>query len=231
MPELPEVEHFKDYFIHTSLHKKIDHIISKNAKLLKGGSLKEINEIVSGKKFKSAERRGKFLIADLSDSDYKVVFHFGLTGFFHYKKALDKKGEAYAKVIFVFSNGDELQWINKRNFGRVYIVLDPMNIKTIKMMGPEALALSEKDFGTLLNEKPQSNIKTFLMDQQNLAGIGNDYSNEILFEARINPKSKISELTATQKNLLYTKMKEILKKAITLKIVERKESYPKTWLL
>lgn len=231
MPELPEVEHFKDYFMHTSLHKRIDHVVCKNTKLLQGGSVKEINTILKGKEFKSVDRRGKFLIAYLAGSDYKVVFHFGLTGFLHYKKASDKKGEAYAKIIFVFNNGDELQWINKRNFGRVYILIDPMNIKTIKMMGPEALAISDKDFNALLKEKKQSNIKAFLMDQQTIAGIGNDYSNEILFEAGINPKNKISELTMAQKKLLYTRMKEVLKKAITLKIVEREESYPKIWLL
>lgn len=231
MPELPELEHFKRYFNRTAARKKIDHIRCSDKALLKGGTLATLNKKLHGKSFKRAERRGKFLIVGITGTDEKVIFHFGLTGFLHYKKARDKKGAAYTKVAFVFTNGDELQWINKRKFGRVYVVPDPMKIKTLKTMGPDASSISSKTFYALLEDKQKSNIKSFLMDQSSIAGIGNDYSNEILFQAGIRPQTNIKDLTKAQQKRLYTTMKRILKKAVHLSIIEREEQFPKSWLL
>jgi formamidopyrimidine-DNA glycosylase len=152
MPELPEVEHFKKYFNRTSTGKKIANITCKDGKLLKGGTLKKINSELDGKSFKSATRRGKFLIAEVTGSPYKVVFHFGMTGYFHYKKKKDAPEKNLAKVIFEFSNGDELQWIDQRKFGRVYAVQDIDTIKTLKNMGPEALKISSSGWSALLKE-------------------------------------------------------------------------------
>jgi len=231
MPELPELEHFKRYFNRTAAHKKIDRVRCTNKKLLKGGALAAINKKLHGKTFKRAERRGKFLIVPITGSDVMVVFHFGLTGFLHYKKARDPKGARYAKIIFILHNGDELQWVNTRKFGRVYVVTDLNKIKTLKTMGTDAYALSAKNFYALLDKKEKGNIKSFLMDQENIGGIGNDYSNEILFKAGIHPATIIKNLNKAQRKRLYTTMKTVLKKASHLPIVEREEQFPRSWLL
>ena len=230
MAESPMVERFKHYFKKTSLDKKIDRVVSKNDKLLVGGSVDEISKILKGKTFKDARRRGKFLIADTS-SDYKVIFHFGLTGSLFYKKAEDKKGKAYTRIIFVFENGDELEWANKEGFGRVYVIQDPLEVKTLSTMGPEAVEITPKEFDALLKEKDRSNVKTFLMDQKIVAGIGNLYANEILFQAGIHPTKKISELTVAERKTLYKAMRGVLKKAMGLKVVEGEDIYHKGRLL
>lgn len=232
MPELPEVEGFKSYLNRTSTRKKIADVSVKTASLLKKTSATKLRSLLHGKSFQKAQRKGKFLIVPISGDPHFLVFHFGMTGSFDYAKhaQLSDEDKKYGQVIFIFGNNHALVWINKRKFGKIYLVKDINEIKTIKKMGPDALSFTKKEFIELLKSKQKKNVKSFLIDQGDIAGIGNEYSNEILFQAGIAPTHSIKSLTSAQRSKLYTTMKSILKKAISLRKIPYK-TYPKSWLL
>ncbi|MBD3360120.1 MAG: Fpg/Nei family DNA glycosylase, partial [Candidatus Buchananbacteria bacterium] len=191
----------------------------------------DFQKTLKNKQFNNAWRRGKFLIAELKNDPHKLIFHFGMTGDFKYAKKdnLNKEDKQSAQLIIEFVNDYQLLWLNPRKLGNVYLVKDIKEIKTIKEMGPEALKLSQKEFLSLLNEHSTKNIKAFLMDQSDIAGIGNEYSNEILFQSEINPHIKIEKLSKEQRKKFYNTMKKYLKKAIELKPPDI--HFPDSWLL
>jgi formamidopyrimidine-DNA glycosylase len=208
MPEIPEVEAFKVYVTKTSLEKKIINIVSEGKSLIQDCSVSAFEKTLTGKKFTSAKRDGKYLVLAL-DSHKKVVMHFGLTGSLAYEKNIDVAVK-YSKISFVFANGSVLHWINKRLFGKIWLVENEDEVKGIKELGPDALKISEKEFVALCSKYERKNVKTFLMDQKLIAGIGNEYSDEILFQAGIDPRHSLSDLSAVQIKKIYTEMHEVL---------------------
>ena len=229
MPELPEVENFKKIFSH-ALKKKITDVSCKTPSLLKKTTQKKFSNFVIGKSFSSVIRQGKFLIAKLAGTDYYVVFHFGMTGWLEYKKRSDFSDEdkRFGQMIFFLPSDYALLFLDKRKFAKVYLVHDSNEIKTLKKMGVDALAISLKDFLSVLDKKKSCAIKTVLMDQALIAGIGNEYSNEILFQAKIDSSRKCGDLTAAEKKRIYIKMRMILNKAVSFGGVNK---LPSSWLL
>lgn len=229
MPELPEVEHFKNIFSH-ALNKKITDIVCHAPSLLKKITPKKFADFLIGKLFTSVTRKGKFLIATVSGSDNYVIMHFGMTGWLEYKKQtdFDDTDKRFGQIIFALPGGYALLLLDKRKFAKVYVVHDINDIKTLKKMGVDALSVSEKIFLALLDKKKSRVIKTVLIDQSLIAGIGNEYSNEILFQAKIDPTRKISTLSAEEIKRIYTKMRAILHKAVSFGGVQK---LPPSWLL
>ncbi|MFQ5952306.1 MAG: Fpg/Nei family DNA glycosylase [Candidatus Omnitrophota bacterium] len=216
MPELPDVENLKKYFLITSLNKKIADVNCDLKKLVKGTDFAHFRKTLRGKKFGWARRRGKFLIVRIPDCEEKLVFHFGMTGSLLYVKKREKADDKHSHLIFKFKNGDRLHWKNMRKFGKVYLVKKLKKIPLLHDMGPEPLGISRKDFMELLERHKNKNAKAFLLNQRNIAGIGNIYSDEILFKARINPHKTISQLKDRKKNALYDAMRRVLKRAIVI---------------
>ncbi|GAJ24361.1 unnamed protein product, partial [marine sediment metagenome] len=188
MPELPDVESFKRYFKKISLNKKIIDIKSSAPELIKKVSFKDFKQRLMGRSFEDAFRRGKFLIIKVKGISERLIIHFGMTGDLHYvKQGKERKGEdRFTRLCFKFVNGYELRWINMRKLGKIYLT-ESKKIKLIEEIGPEPLELSEDGFLKLLTNYKQKNLKAFLMNQRNIAGIGNIYSDEILFQAKISP--------------------------------------------
>ncbi len=233
MPELPEVEHFKHIFSH-ALKKKITDITCNAPLLLKKITPKKFSDLLIGKSFSKVVRKGKFLIATLAGSECFVVMHFGMTGWLEYKKQsdFDDTDKRFGQIIFALPSGYALLLLDKRKFAKVYVVHDPNEIKTLKKMGVDALTISAKDFSALLDKKKSRVIKTVLMDQSLIAGIGNEYSNEILYQAKIDPARKCGTLTPAEIKRIYTEMRAILRKAISFGgSIGNAEKLPPSWLL
>ncbi|MBD3359080.1 MAG: Fpg/Nei family DNA glycosylase, partial [Candidatus Buchananbacteria bacterium] len=79
MPELPDVENFKNYFKYNCLHKKIKKVESQSKSLIKKITFNDFQKTLKNKQFNNAWRRGKFLIAELKNDPHKLIFHFGMT--------------------------------------------------------------------------------------------------------------------------------------------------------
>jgi formamidopyrimidine-DNA glycosylase len=125
---------------------------------------------------------------------------------------------AYSKIIFEFNNGNSLSYISRRMFGRLFISEDIESFLIKKKLGPDAYKMSLDEFHKSLIRRT-TNAKTALMNQSIVAGIGNIYSDEILFQSKINPKMKIDKIHQDKKLLvtLYDKIKSVLSYGIEKK--------------
>ena len=184
MPELPEVE-----TIRRQLAQKI------------------IGKKLNGKKIVKVRRRAKLLIIDFSD-DSSLLFHLKLTG----QLIFNGKPLKYTRKVFKFSDGSQLIFNDVRKFGWWKKVKDTKKIE--KQFGPEALEINLKTFKTLLRKRPKAKIKPLLMDQKFIAGIGNIYSDEILFAAKVGPLRLVKTLTDREVQSIFQNIKKILKTAI-----------------
>ncbi len=206
MPELPEVE-----TVVRSLAPKLTgrriidarfssrHVVHQKFPVLRR---RVRNQVV-----KSVERHGKFIVLTLDDG--VLVIHLGMTG----KLLLDAEPGPYARAIFELDQG-LLVYDDVRHFGR--IEWSAQLPERAAALGPDALTISSEDFRRLLKTR-RSGIKPLLLNQRFLRGMGNIYTDEALFEARIHPRAIAASLSKQRAERLHRAMVDILGTAIQLK--------------
>lgn len=200
MPELPEVETIRKY-LKKIVNQRIKTIQVIDKKAIYGNFRSILN-----KKILDVKRYGKILILVL-ENNWFVLFHLKMTGGLF---LIDSPKLQHKRVVFNLSSG-KLIFNDSRKFGWVKIVnsLDYFNL------GIDALNLKFKDFYSYISSTSKP-IKLALINQEKIAGIGNIYANEILFQARINPLKRANQLSFSEIKNLYRAIKKILKKAIIL---------------
>ncbi|MFH1180854.1 MAG: DNA-formamidopyrimidine glycosylase [bacterium] len=191
MPELPEVE-----TIRRQLARKI---IGKKLNGLPAGR--------QGWKIIGVRRRAKLLIIDFVGGQ-NLIFHLKLTG----QLIFNGKPSAHTRKVFNFGDGSRLIFNDARKFGWWKKTKGTEKIED--KFGPEALEISLDDFKRDLSRKPNAKIKPLLMDQKFIAGIGNIYSDEILFAARVNPLRRVKSLEVKEVGRIHQSIKKILVEAI-----------------
>jgi formamidopyrimidine-DNA glycosylase len=219
LPELPEVETvrkgleklLKDFYIEKVVVLKERSIASI------GGSESFINNIKNSY-IGNWERRGKYLIGSLHSKEQTskgfLVVHLRMTGQF---KLIDKQVLPckHTRVRFFEKEGKELRFIDIRNFGQMWYVPTtnsvPEIVSGIKRLGPEPFS---SDFNShylkeYLKNKTRS-IKSALLDQETVAGVGNIYADETLFDAGINPKTESRDLKSFELKKLCNSLVKIL---------------------
>lgn len=232
MPELPDVENFKRYLDATALHKKIEKVKVGSHKILHGISGPRLAKTLAGHALESTHRHGKHLFAGLDNGDW-LALHFGMTGHLAYFKDLadDPKHD---RLRLDFANGYHLAFVNQRLFGSVELTGDPGTFVEAAGLGPDALddSLDEGAFRELFAGR-RGQVKSALMDQSLMAGIGNVYSDEILFQAGIHPKTRIDNINPKEISKLYRTMRRVLEKAIDCGAgsEELLERLPRSYLL
>jgi formamidopyrimidine-DNA glycosylase len=168
--------------------------------------------------FKNINRRGKYLVIEL-DSGKKLVIHLGMTGLLIYPFNEDSKKIINVKhnhLVFTFIDGTKLIFNDVRKFGKIYLVSNLNKIKGMAKLGLDPLddCFKEEIFVQILNKKKKSKIKSFLMNQEFITGLGNIYVNEVLYRANIHPLRKISSLHKEEIGNLYQQIKLVLNEAI-----------------
>lgn len=223
MPELPEVEIFKNYFDNHALNKTIREVVIKNESLLET-SATAFRKAFVGRKFTSTARVGKYLLAKTDRKDW-LSLHFGMTGSL---SAYPNSEEApnYSQVIFQFS-GLNLSVISKRKLGRIGVTSGVNDLMEEKELGPDALSLNKGKFVELL-AKRKGALKSAFMDQRFIAGLGNIYSDEILYQSALHPKRRIADLSNKEVEALYDVMQKTLKTCIRKKADPR--NFPQDFL-
>ena len=226
MPELPDVESFRRYFDATSLHQRIDDVDVRNAYVLKGVSGRELARRLKGRSFESTRRHGKHLFV-CADRDFWLRLHFGMTGSLRYLKNREK-APPHTRVLFVFAKDYRLAFDDQRKFGEVGLVNEVDEFLKKRALGPDALDIDLAEFKEKL-ARHRGAVKSILMNQRLIAGIGNIYTDEILFHARIHPATQITRLGNKHINRLFAAMRHVLEKAIEYQAdVDR---MPQSWLL
>jgi formamidopyrimidine-DNA glycosylase len=226
MPELPDVETFKRYLNATSLHQRISSVDVRSAYVLKGVSAPELARRLKGRCFESSRRHGKHLFVR-ADGDLWLRLHFGMTGSLQYFKH-EEQTPKHTRVLFVFRNAHRLAFEDQRKFGEVGLLKDIDEFLKKRALGSDALDISLSQFRELLRTH-RGAVKTILLNQKVIAGIGNIYADEILFHARIHPATEIGRLGEKTVGKLFRATRYILKKAIEAKA--DMDRMPKSWLL
>jgi formamidopyrimidine-DNA glycosylase len=184
MPELPEVE-----TIRRQLARKI------------------IGKRWAGQPITDVRRRAKVLMVDLKDGS-SLIFHLKLTGQLIFNGKLSSR----TRKVFYFTDGTKLVFNDARKLGWWKKVKNTKKIEG--QFGPEALEIGFTTFRNGLKKHSRAKIKPLLMNQRFIAGIGNIYSDEILFAAKINPLREAGTLSDGEIRQIHQNIKKILKKAV-----------------
>src|ERR1700730_6566694 len=226
MPELPDVEIFKRYLDATSLHQRISGVDVRSAYVLKGVSARELERRLKGRCFESSRRHGKHLFVR-TNGNLWLRLHFGMTGSLRYFKH-EEQAPRHTRVLFVFANAHSLAFEDQRKFGEIGLIEDVNEFLEKRALGPDALDISLPQFKEIFG-KHRGAVKTILLNQKLIAGIGNIYADEILFRARIHPATQVSTLKEKAVTKLFRATRYILKKAIEAEADMDRMS--KSWLL
>jgi formamidopyrimidine-DNA glycosylase len=213
VPELPDVERFKQHLDTTSLHNRIARVAVSDSRLLGELSASAFARRVEGKEIARSRRHGKHLLLALQGAEW-VVMHFGMNGSLKHL-APGEEDPPDDRLRFDFADGHRLAYLNPRRIGRVGLVSDPAAFVKEERLGPDALdpGFELAAFERALKGRKRD-VKSLLMDQEVVAGIGNIYSDEILFAAEIHPKSASDRLDARVRRRLFERMKDVLETAI-----------------
>lgn len=225
MPELPDVETFRKYLDATALHQRVVDVSVREKRILRDLSPRKLVHAMKGRCFETADRHGKHLFVRMNKTSV-LVLHFGMTGSLDYGKA--RKPGKHDRIVFHFANGYSLAYHCRRLLGRVILAESPAQFVRDNNLGPDALKIGQEEFVETLRGA-RAAVKSCLMDQKRLAGIGNIYSDEILFQNRMSPKRKGDALSGTEATQLYRTMGRVLTTAI-----ERRADpaeIPTSWLL
>jgi len=213
MPELPDVEVIRKYVDKTVLHQSINKVEVSAKDILDGISEKHLQSQVKEREFESTYRHGKHLFAKLSGDGW-VIFHFGMTGYFEYFKDKEKAPK-HTRALFSFDNCYNLAFVLQRKLGKITLTKDIDIFVKKQNLGPDAL---DKNFDLEafkeVMQGMKSSVKSALMNQGHITGIGNIYSDEILFQTGIHPKVKANQLSNRDLDRLFKAMKEVLETAI-----------------
>lgn len=213
MPELPEVE-----TIVRSLRKKLTGLQISEVKIfLKKciqGSCVNFEKNLVGRKVSTIERRGKYIIIHL-DNDQAIIIHLRMTGslrFLPSNAPLDK----HTHLLITFQRPSwQLRFVDQRQFGRLCLVKKKKNgdLHILQKLGPEPLQVSNKKFGQMINGKRRI-IKSLLLDQTFIAGIGNIYADEVLYRTGIHPRQGPEFLPPQKIEALLKNLRALLRQAI-----------------
>lgn len=221
MPELPEVQTTVDGLNRVAKGR----VITAVSTTYKSPFYKKKEEIknptffkmfagrIVGQKILKAERRAKNILILLSGGD-TILIHMKMTGHFVY----DRAGYPHVRLDFTLDNGKHLVLSDLRKFAKVTVMktADLLHSPHLQGLGPEPLEQHFQFplFNSQLMKRPRGRIKQVLMDQSLIAGIGNIYSDEILWRASVHPLSIVSKIPEKNMKGMFKATKELLKEGI-----------------
>ena len=222
MPELPEVEtimrRLRDGTPDSDsvLGKAIDAVSVNWPKIVEEPQVQQFIADLRTKTITDAQRRGKFLHFPLSKGH--LITHLRMSGDMRMEKRASADGhpiprQDYDQVTLNFHSNWRMVLSSVRKFSRVWYVLDPQTV--LGKLGPEPLGpeLNPQKLYTMLHARHRQ-IKPLLMDQTFIAGLGNIYTDEVLFAARIHPLRLSDTITRKEADALYQAMQTVLNQAI-----------------
>lgn len=216
MPELPEVETIRRDLEKEVLGKRIKAVeVSGLRSIRRHASKKQFTSRLEGTKIEGVSRRGKNLLIDVGED--LLIVHLGMSGQL-LKTAPKDPTIKHTHVVITFTVGGQLRYVDTRTFGELYVVSKERLAEEAPELGdlgfdPVEDVMSWQDFATLLVRK-QAQLKSVLMDQKFVAGIGNIYSDEILWEAGLRYDRPSHTLSIQEVRRLYRAMGEVLNEAI-----------------
>ena len=213
MPELPEINNLA-----RQMNKELNGKTIARVKIIQEKCLnmpgKEFREIITGKQIGTIKSKGKWIFVSFGE-DMTLLLNLGMGGDVLYHKQAENSSSKY-KLLFQFTDKSSLS-INFWWFGYVHAIYDK-NMSTHKMTSELGISPLDPEF-TLgafkeLIKNKRNTVKSLILDQKTIAGIGNVYSQDILFQARIHPNNKISRLKDSEIESLYKAIVDNLHAAV-----------------
>jgi formamidopyrimidine-DNA glycosylase len=211
VPELPDVEVFRRRVARTALHRPIERVTVSDDLVVRGVGRQTLRWRLRGTTLTSTRRHGKNVFV-ATDAGVHLHLHFGMTG---YVDPLGPEDPAppHLRVRLDFSDGGRLAFVDQRRLGTVGLVEDVDAWIEQHELGPDALSLDLPTLRQLLAGW-RGGLVGALMSQEAIAGIGNIYSDEILFHARLAPRRRADDLTPAETARLHRQLGRVLSRAI-----------------
>jgi len=213
MPELPEVESVVRSLARTVLGDTIESVwLSGKAPLFKSPPA-EIARVLEGSKIERIHRQGKHIVIDLRNgrsTPAQWIVHLGMTG-----QLLVTTPNAeipkHTHVVAKLETNREVRFVDPRRFGRTWVVTDEAGFEA---GGREPLDIDFDQFATMFHRR-NTPVKSALLNQKLLRGVGNIYADESLFRAGVRPRRRAGSLTRMELRRLYDAIRQVLREAIS----------------
>lgn len=213
MPEIAEVETVRNTLKKMILKKEIKSVSILYPRIIES-DIEEFKKILPGRKISDIKRIGKWLLFDLED--YYLLSHLRMEGKFFVKSSREEVVR-HEHIIIHFTDSTDLRYHDTRKFGRMNLVRkeDLEQVKAIKKQGIEPIDENlTKEYLFEQLQKRSLPIKTLLLDQTIISGLGNIYSNEVLFAAKINPLKKGHNISIKECDRIVNASHKIILEAI-----------------
>ena len=240
MPELAEVEFGRSLAERVATRRRIVSAwCAEDAIVFEDGSERTSN-VLKGAEIRATHRHGKYIWFALDRHPWPI-FHFGMTGAFRAQNVSPLTLESgirdapgawpprFTKLRLHFDDGGELAFTNARRLGRIRLRNDPRAEPPLSDLGfdPYTEFPSFDEFKARLHRR-STRLKALLLDQRFAAGVGNWLADEMLFQARLDPRRRISELSAEELTRLHTSMRDVVHTAVAANA--DKSLFPSSWL-
>lgn len=229
MPELPEVQTTVDGINATLQGTVIVDVYHDWEKMFRNNSYAQVRKVVRGATVKNASRRGKHILIHLNNK-HTIIVHMKMTGHLmvgKYKKtqtgfvpvdrdsSLADPFNRFIHVVFTLKDGRSLVFCDARKFGKISIELTKHlpHSSLLSHLGPEPLDENTTAalFKSKITAKPRGKIKQVLLDQSVIAGIGNIYSDELLWLSKVHPESRVQNIPQTLFPILFKNTQKVLR--------------------
>ena len=216
MPELPELE-----VVHEVLTRRLGGRRIEAVTLAPKGAAVVVRDLtgagfatsLTGATLGDVRRRGKFLLFDFPRAPFTLAANPKLVGRFQLCAPGEKKAGPVHVTLTFAAPDEQLRYVDSKQMGQLYLTRDTRLIPTFDEMGPDALEISQEDFRRRLKSF-RGEIKGILTRAPFVAGIGNAYADEILWQARLNPYRRRTKLAEAEVDALYQAMRQTLTDAI-----------------
>lgn len=229
MPELPEVETVRRGLHQLIIGRTVKKVVHDTPKSFPNASA-DVEAFLVGATVTAVRRRAKVLLIDLS-TEYTLVIHLKMTGQLVFRAAdvafgaghpndslIGELPDRSTRVTFTFADGSHLYFNDQRKFGWVRLLptIEVPNIDFMQKVGPEPLEhdFTPTAFKERFKRKAKSPIKSALLDQTVIAGVGNIYADESLWGAKIHPLRKVATITDAEFDKLYHELRGVMNLAI-----------------
>jgi len=214
MPELPEVETIRRALSSEVCGKRVTSVRGKSVALRRPLDIEELGAVLPGRQFLEPRRRGKFLLLD-TDPTGSLLFHLGMSGVIQFVPAAAPR-RAHTHLILELDDGRELRFVDPRRFGMA-VWLEPgeeVDDPSLRTLGMEPLDPDLSQSLPPLIRNRRAPIKSLLLDQRLVAGIGNIYAAEALWRAGIHPKRAGNRISLARLTALTNTVQEVLAEAL-----------------
>ncbi len=241
MPELPEVEAARRAVRRAAVGRRIVAVHCADDPIVFETARARVRRALLGRRVLGAHRHGKHLWLEL-DARPWPVFHFGMTGGFHQPRRPGTRLVAYGarhpaevwpprftRLRLRLDDGNELAFADARRLGRIRLRHDPRAEPPVSLLGFDALLElpSPRRFLELLGER-SAPLKAVLLDQTFAAGVGNWIADEVLYQARLDPRRRARTLSDEEASRLRAKLRSVI--ATSVRALNDSDRYPRTWL-